>query len=99
MLPAGVTRRQRPCPVGAHRADYPEASRGTRRHAEGGRLGGRAVNVVIWFLASVSAHHLIYLWPVWVAGPWGAILLAVLIGAAQIRRGGHPGPQLPPGQT
>ena len=55
--------------------------------------------MVIWFLASVSAHHLIYLWPVWVAGPWGAILLAVSIGAAQIRRGGHPGPQLPPGQT
>jgi hypothetical protein len=59
-----------------------------------------AVNVVIWFIVSVSAHHLIYLWPVWVAGPWGAILLAVSVGAAQIRRGGtQPGPQLPPGQT
>ena len=59
-----------------------------------------AVNVVIWFVVSVSAHHLIYLWPVWVAGPWGAILLAVSVGVGQIRRGGgQPGPQLPPGQT
>lgn len=58
-----------------------------------------SVNLVIWFIVSVSAHHLIYLWPVWVAGPWGAILLAVSVGTAQIRRGGQPGPQLPPGQT
>jgi hypothetical protein len=59
-----------------------------------------AVNVVIWFIVSVSAHHLIYLWPVWVAGPWGAILLAVSVGVGQIRRGGgQPGRQLPPGQT
>jgi hypothetical protein len=59
-----------------------------------------AVNLVIWFIVSVGAHHLIYLWPVWVAGPWGAILLAVSVGVGQIRRGrGQPGPQLPPGQT
>jgi hypothetical protein len=58
-----------------------------------------SVNLVIWFIVSVSAHHLIYLWPVWVAGPWGAILLAVSVGTAQIRRSGRPGPQLPPGQT
>ena len=57
-----------------------------------------AVNLVIWFIASVSAHHLLYLWPAWVAGPWGAILLAVSVGTAQIRRGHQPGPQLPPGQ-
>ena len=59
-----------------------------------------AVNLVIWFIVSVSAHHLIYIWPVWVAGPLGAILLAVSVGVGQIRRGsGRPGPQLPPGQS
>jgi len=59
-----------------------------------------SVNLVIWFIVSISAHHLIYLWPVWVAGPWGAVLLAVSVGVGQIRRGGgQPGPQLPPGQT
>jgi len=59
-----------------------------------------SVNVVIWVLVSVGAHHLVYPWPLWVAGPWGAVLLAVSVGVAQIRRGGgHPGPQLPPGRT
>jgi len=59
-----------------------------------------SVNLVIWFIVSVSAHHLIYLWPVWVAGPLGAVLLAVSVGTAQIRRGRrHPGQQLPPGQA
>jgi hypothetical protein len=59
-----------------------------------------SVNLVIWLIVSVSAHHLVYIWPVWVAGPWGAILLAVSVGVAQIRRsGGQPGPQLPPGPT
>jgi len=55
-----------------------------------------AVNLVIWFLVSVTAHHVVYLWPMWVAGPWGVLLLAVSIGVTQIRRGGHPGPQQPP---
>lgn len=34
------------------------------------------VNVVIWALVSVSSGDLRYFWPVWVAGPWGAVLLA-----------------------
>jgi hypothetical protein len=59
-----------------------------------------SVNLVIWVLVSVGAHHLAYPWPLWVAGPLGAVLLVVSVGVAQIRRGGgHPGQQLPPGQT
>ncbi|MGA7690532.1 MAG: DUF1707 domain-containing protein [Jiangellales bacterium] len=34
-----------------------------------------AVNVVIWALVSFSAGEAIYFWPMWVAGPWGAVLL------------------------
>jgi hypothetical protein len=34
-----------------------------------------AVNVVIWVLVSVSTAELVYFWPMWVAGPWGAVLL------------------------
>ncbi|MGB9373473.1 MAG: DUF1707 domain-containing protein [Jiangellales bacterium] len=34
-----------------------------------------AVNVVIWALVSFSAGQAIYFWPMWVAGPWGAVLL------------------------
>jgi hypothetical protein len=59
-----------------------------------------AVNVVIWALVSATTAHLIYPWPVWVAGPLGAILLAVTFGVTQIRRGNPPpGKQLPPGQA
>jgi hypothetical protein len=58
-----------------------------------------SVNLVIWVLVSLGDHHLVYPWPVWVAGPWGAVLLAVSVGVAQIRRG-QPGPRpLPPDQT
>jgi hypothetical protein len=54
-----------------------------------------AVNVVVWGLASATAMHLLYPWPVWVAGPWGALLLVVSIGVTQIgrdRRADPPGP-------
>jgi hypothetical protein len=56
-----------------------------------------AVNVVVWILVSATTAHLIYPWPLWVAGPWGAVLLAVTVGVRQIGRGGHPEHrQLPP---
>jgi hypothetical protein len=55
-----------------------------------------AVNVVVWGLASATTAAVIYPWPVWVAGPWGALLLAVSVGVTQIRRDHHrtgpPGP-------
>ena len=59
-----------------------------------------SVNLVIWVLVSVTAHHLVYPWPMWVAGPWGALLLAVSIGVARIRRAAEGGqPHLPPSRT
>ena len=33
-----------------------------------------AINVVIWAVVSVSAGAPVYFWPIWVAGPWGAVL-------------------------
>jgi hypothetical protein len=36
-----------------------------------------ALNVVIWATVCVSGVQLVYPWPLWVAGPWGAILLAI----------------------
>ena len=35
------------------------------------------LNVVIWALVCITTGSLIYPWPLWVAGPYGAILLAV----------------------
>ncbi len=59
-----------------------------------------SVNVVVWGLVSATTVHLLYPWPLWVAGPYGAALLAVSAAAAQSRRGRGPDgpPPLPPGQ-
>jgi len=35
--------------------------------------------VVIWLLVSLSSGELVYFWPMWVAGPWGAVLLATTL--------------------
>ncbi|HKT04141.1 MAG TPA: DUF1707 domain-containing protein [Rugosimonospora sp.] len=45
------------------------------------------INVVIWLLVCVSAGKLIYFWPMWVAGPWGAVLLAMSVSG--LARGDH----------
>jgi hypothetical protein len=37
------------------------------------------VNVAIWGAIVLSTGHLIYFWPIWVAGPWGAVLFATTI--------------------
>jgi Domain of unknown function (DUF1707) len=55
------------------------------------------VNIVVWGLASATTAHVIYPWPVWVAGPWGAALLAISFGITQMRRDGRTDPpRLPP---
>jgi hypothetical protein len=36
-----------------------------------------SVNVAVWALVSGAGGHLAYPWPVWVAGPYGAVLFAV----------------------
>ena len=50
-------------------------------------LAAVSINVVVWVLVSGTTGHLIYPWPVWVAGPSGAALFAVSAGVTQIRRG------------
>ncbi|WFE51753.1 DUF1707 domain-containing protein [Micromonospora sp. WMMD1155] len=34
-----------------------------------------AIVVTIWAVTSLLSRDLLYFWPVWVAGPWGAVLL------------------------
>jgi len=46
-----------------------------------------SINVVIWVLVSATTAHLIYPWPLWVAGPWGVVLLGVTALVTTIRRG------------
>lgn len=35
-----------------------------------------SVNIAIWLIVCVTTQEFIYFWPIWVAGPWGAALLA-----------------------
>jgi Domain of unknown function (DUF1707) len=46
-----------------------------------------SVNVMVWVLVSVTSAHLAYPWPLWVAGPWGAVLFAQSVSAMYLRRG------------
>ena len=46
-----------------------------------------SVNVVIWLLVSITSGEAAYFWPVWVAGPWGAVLLMMTLANRGINRG------------
>jgi uncharacterized protein DUF1707 len=48
-----------------------------------------SINLVVWLLVSVSNTNLHYFWPMWVAGPPGAALLGLSIGATALRRNRH----------
>lgn len=42
-------------------------------------LAAVGINLVIWLVVSVAAGELIYFWPVWVAVPWGAVNVGLMI--------------------
>jgi hypothetical protein len=46
-----------------------------------------SINVVVWALVSGTSGHLAYPWPLWVAGPYGALLAAVSVCVTQCRCG------------
>jgi hypothetical protein len=46
-----------------------------------------SVNVVVWVLVSATARHLIYPWPLWVAGPYGAVVFGFSAVSRAFRRG------------
>ena len=35
---------------------------------------------MIWLISSIAAQDLLYFWPVWVAGPWGILLILQTVG-------------------
>lgn len=45
------------------------------------------LNLLIWGIVSVATTDLIYPWWIWVAGPWGAVLLAGWLSGLGRRRG------------
>ncbi|MGV9680304.1 DUF1707 SHOCT-like domain-containing protein [Nocardia sp. NPDC003482] len=66
-------------------ADLPAAPARTRSAAtprvpiwqriEGGAwLGAGVLNLLIWAAVSLGVGEMVYFWPIWVIGPWGAVL-------------------------
>jgi hypothetical protein len=49
-----------------------------------------SVNVVVWVLVSVTTDNLLYPWPLWVAGPYGAALSAISAVVTLSRRSSRP---------
>ncbi len=47
-----------------------------------------AINIAVWLILTVTVGG-IYPWPIWVAGPSGAALLAVTVGVQAIRETRH----------
>ncbi len=46
--------------------------------------------LVIWAATSLGSGELLYFWPIWVIGPWGAVLaLGTVTGGAACNRGSH----------
>ena len=45
-----------------------------------------SVNVVVWVLVVGTSGHFVYPWPVWVAGPYGAVLLGISAPVVHVRR-------------
>jgi len=63
-------------------------------------LAAVSINVVVWALVSGTTGHLMYPWPLWVAGPWGAALFAVSAAVAAIRHAPlFPARRLPSGKA
>lgn len=65
-----------PTPEPHHRPDAPPTacSAHTGRGPFASWASTGAVVLVIWLVSSIVSGHLLYFWPAWVIGPWGAIL-------------------------
>jgi len=59
-------------------------------------LAAVSINVVVWVLVVGTGGHFVYPWPVWVAGPYGAALLAISVPVVHSRRSRRPAAPLPP---
>jgi len=82
-------RREHPSPVNAC---SPMAGTWARGGRDGSAwrswLSTALIVVSIWLVSSIASGGLLYFWPIWVIGPWGAVLLAQTIGG-----GGHDRPR------
>lgn len=59
-----------------------------------------AIVIAIWATTSLATWEFLYFWPIWVIGPWGAILLVQSLGGrdGEDRDDAGPGPRALPGR-
>ncbi|MGH8775157.1 MAG: DUF1707 SHOCT-like domain-containing protein [Jiangellaceae bacterium] len=50
-----------------------------------------AINLVVWLLVSIGNGSVSYFWPMWVAGPWGALLAVWTLAENERRNRKHRG--------
>ena len=67
------------------RIPVPVARPGPDRGAIAAWAGASVLNLAIWGIIAVSVGEFIYPWWIWVAGPWGVLLLAQWIGSQRGR--------------
>jgi hypothetical protein len=60
-----------------------------RRAVWGSWLSTAIIVTTIWLITCLSAGALLYFWPIWVIGPWGAVLLAQTLGGGGGRSRHH----------
>jgi hypothetical protein len=68
--PAASSPAQATAPVGAHGGWDADP------HSWRSWLTTSLIVLVIWAATSLASWEFLYFWPVWVIGPWGAVLLA-----------------------
>ncbi len=88
-LPSGSRKAWRPAEASTAPAPAPYLAAPARSKGGVARTALRAhfrawltvvlINVVIWAVVCIGSGELVYFWPIWVAGPWGAVLLAQAI--------------------
>ncbi|MGW0436169.1 DUF1707 SHOCT-like domain-containing protein [Micromonospora sp. NPDC003197] len=59
---------------------YPGATRRWLVETWGTYFGAMTITTAVWGTSSLSAGEVLYYWPVWVAGPWGAVLVISTVG-------------------
>jgi Domain of unknown function (DUF1707) len=81
-LPRVVLPRVEPpaAPATRHEVRQPHRHGRRGRAAVAAWASASVINLLIWALVSLASASWVYPWWVWVAGPWGAMLLAGWIG-------------------
>jgi uncharacterized membrane protein len=85
-LPDVDLRHKQPAKLTSSSASPKSGMHSGMRAAWGAWAAASAVNWVVWLIVSLTSGHVIYPWPLWVMGPWGAILLmSTIFGGGQKR--------------